>query len=137
MSDADSAIGTTRTPSASNGSCSRSGAPDQPTHTPPAPCMTGPSAVTRPPGDRVQLISPSEDGEKSTGSRLATTTRSYPRSVTHHILRVSLRLSGVWPATRWTDAAAESSKTFTLTAAARATPSTAPAGARYTPERTC
>jgi hypothetical protein len=33
-----------------------------------------------------------------------------------------LRLSGVWPATRWTDSAAESSKTFTLTAAARAHP---------------
>ena len=45
-------------PSTSNGSSSRSGAPPQPTHAPDVLAMTGASAVTRPPGDRVQVGSP-------------------------------------------------------------------------------
>ncbi|CPU64967.1 Uncharacterised protein [Mycobacteroides abscessus] len=40
--------------------------------------MTGSSAVTRPPGDRFHSISPPGPTVKSTGSRLATTTRSNP-----------------------------------------------------------
>ena len=42
-------------PSTSNGSSSRSGEPPQPTHAPDVLAITGASAVTRPPGDRVQV----------------------------------------------------------------------------------
>src|SRR3954453_17503978 len=44
--------------------------------------------------------------------------------------------SSAWPATRWTGAGAESSRTSTATAAARTTRSTAPGGP-CTPELTC
>ena len=50
--------------------------PDQPTHTPPASRMTGSSAVTSPPGLGRQLAPPSGPSDRSTGSLLATTTKS-------------------------------------------------------------
>ena len=49
--------------------------PDQPIHAPPASRITGSSAVTRPPGLRCHSVRPSGPSTRSTGSRLATTTK--------------------------------------------------------------
>src|SRR5665648_667539 len=67
-------------PSASNGSLLESGEPDQPIQAPCVVCMTGSRALTRPPGERCQLVWPSAVTVRSTGRRLATTTNSYPTS---------------------------------------------------------
>src|SRR5665648_922976 len=67
-------------PSASNGSLLDSGEPDQPIQAPCVVCMTGSSALTRPPGERCQMVWPSAVTVRSTGRRLATTTNSYPTS---------------------------------------------------------
>ena len=64
-------------PSMSKGSMSSSGIPAQPIHAPSLACMTGASAVTRPPGEVVQTGSGPESS-RSTGRRLATTTKSAP-----------------------------------------------------------
>ena len=49
--------------------------PDQPIHTPLALRMTGSSALTSPPGLGRHSASPSGPSVRSTGSRLATTTK--------------------------------------------------------------
>ena len=50
--------------------------PDQPIQAPSLARITGSSAVTRPPGERRQDVEPSSSTTLSTGSRLATMTRS-------------------------------------------------------------
>ena len=62
-----------------NGSTVSSGAPCQPTHAPSVLVIMGASAVTRPPGERRQPSSPplSSGAQRSTGSRLDTTMKSY------------------------------------------------------------
>src|SRR2546427_12248678 len=62
-------------PLSSNGSSFSSGLPVQPIHAPWWPCITGASAVTSPPGLRRHAVLPSGISIRSTGSRLATTTK--------------------------------------------------------------
>src|SRR5213592_4749456 len=68
--------GTRVRPSSSNGSTSEPVSPGQPIQAPLLARITGSSAETSPPGERRQLTSPSSSTTRSTGSRLATTTRS-------------------------------------------------------------
>ena len=63
-------------PSYSNGSRPVSVPPGQPIQTPSLARITGSIAVTRPPGDARHSGSPSARVTRSTGSRLATITRS-------------------------------------------------------------
>ena len=63
-------------PSYSNGSSPLSVPPGQPIQTPLLDRITGSIAVTRPPGDALHSGSPSAPVTRSTGSRLATITRS-------------------------------------------------------------
>ncbi|SLH24185.1 Uncharacterised protein [Mycobacteroides abscessus subsp. abscessus] len=60
------------------GSTSTSGTPAQPTQAPLLLRSTGSNAVTRPPGLRFQRVLPSGRRSRSTGSRLATTTKPEP-----------------------------------------------------------
>ncbi len=69
-------IGASSSPSCSNGSRSWSVPPGQPIHTPWLARITGSMAVTRPPGEVRQPLDPSGSTTLSTGSRLATITRS-------------------------------------------------------------
>src|SRR6185312_15696496 len=63
-------------PSSLNSSSFSSVAPCHPTHAPSAEAMTGARAVTSPPGERRHSALPSSAVTRSTGSRLATTTKS-------------------------------------------------------------
>ncbi len=64
-------------PLVSNGSGASPGAPGQPIQAPPAALITGSSAVTRPPGLARHSGVRSGPSVRSTGSRLAATTKWY------------------------------------------------------------
>src|SRR5699024_3926546 len=80
MSRADSVTECSRMPSSSNGSGEASGTPGQPTQAPWWALRIDSSAVTRPPGLAFQCSVPSASRTRSTGSLLATTTKSAPTS---------------------------------------------------------